>query len=1014
MRTPNTRPNASRNRTLAGAPPAVNIRTHDQLTPMERRFLESAEHGDRPTLLAEMWRSTSTASTRWGGTAIEIACDNENLEIVELLLQQDGIRIGNALLCAIREGVYRLVEMLVNHPSINKEMLGDGWCKSLDPSDAVVSEYSNDISPLMLAAHLNRFEILQMLLRTGATIERPHRYSCLCELCDRERLNDSLYHSLKRINTYRALASPAWISLTSSDPILSAFRLSYELQHLANRENEFKDTYLQLAEQCKQFACDLLSQCRSTEEVIAILNKEENTNDENVEVWASKLSLSRLKLAIKYEQKAFVSHPHTQQLLTSIWHEGVPWNVPRGSRWNLGIYALLIVLWPILAMAYIIMPKSRIGRIVRSPFMKFLSYSIISFGCFLLLLTMVTLEAYKSGKGETSRASDRGAPPTLIETLVWIWVIGIKLLMGLSEVQMQMWEEGVENYVVQAWNWLDVLMMILYLSTISIRQAALSFSIKNLCVLFRLSAYFIYVYNNDGSLPRYLLRVYWHAYEPILVAEALFAVGNVLSFARIIYPFQITPYLGPLQISLGCMLVDVAKFCFIFALIISSFAFGLAQLYWYYEAKAPVCLTPDNCVTVPNVFSSITKIEDTDVAEEHDFTQWVGRGLFILYHCTAIIVLLNMLIAMLSLSFQNIQNAADMEWKYHPNFDEGSTLPPPFNIIPTPKGIWYVVRAVVNTIKWASGRYQYQKNRNRATIRRPGFSRKTKELERNNTVEGEPTKKQPLTYTGIIQRLVARFIHQTKKDMKMDGVNEDSLLEIKQDISSLRYELRDDRVKEIARSSSQIDAVKRDIVRTMSMSTATRMFGPHRQARQRASVAEEDSDYDESDEEIKSHGESIFASNLSPTTSHHFDLPAALTSADSPAPRPERGRHSSVFTSTHAGPLAPTSIQTSPISTKQRASLQKSVPPPLLAGNIPQRTPVETVERLRHLMNQRLDQLVSQMAAGSLPQERTELPLETIEPPQRTRTPASAPPRSSSPPRVAFSLITSPETRKND
>lgn len=32
-----------------------------------------------------------------------------------------------------------------------------------------------------------------------------------------------------------------------------------------------------------------------------------------------------------------------------------------------------------------------------------------------------------------------------------------------------------------------------------------------------------------------------------------------------------------------------------------------------------------------------------------------------------------------------------------------------------------------------------------------------------------------------------RFIHQTKKDMKMDGVNEDDLLEIKQDISSLRY-----------------------------------------------------------------------------------------------------------------------------------------------------------------------------------------------------------------------------------
>lgn len=71
-------------------------------------------------------------------------------------------------------------------------------------------------------------------------------------------------------------------------------------------------------------------------------------------------------------------------------------------------------------------------------------------------------------------------------------------------------------------------------------------------------------------------------------------------------------------------------------------------------------------------------------------------------------------------------------------------------------------------------------------FQRPGYSRKAKEVEkRASSSEPEPVKK-PLTYMDIIQRLVSRFIHQTKKDMKMDGVNEDDLLEIKQDISSLR------------------------------------------------------------------------------------------------------------------------------------------------------------------------------------------------------------------------------------
>jgi hypothetical protein len=49
-----------------------------------------------------------------------------------------------------------------------------------------------------------------------------------------------------------------------------------------------------------------------------------------------------------------------------------------------------------------------------------------------------------------------------------------------------------------------------------------------------------------------------------------------------------------------------------------------------------------------------------------------------------------------------------------------------------------------------------------------------------------PRPREPLSYQDIMHRLVARFIHQTKKAMKMDGVNEDDLLEIKQDISSLR------------------------------------------------------------------------------------------------------------------------------------------------------------------------------------------------------------------------------------
>ncbi|KHJ83256.1 hypothetical protein OESDEN_17047 [Oesophagostomum dentatum] len=54
-----------------------------------------------------------------------------------------------------------------------------------------------------------------------------------------------------------------------------------------------------------------------------------------------------------------------------------------------------------------------------------------------------------------------------------------------------------------------------------------------------------------------------------------------------------------------------------------------------------------------------------------------------------------MLIAMMSNSYQYISNQADIEWKFARSklfieyFDDTATLPPPFNIIPSPKSFYY-------------------------------------------------------------------------------------------------------------------------------------------------------------------------------------------------------------------------------------------------------------------------------------------------------------------------------------
>ena len=50
------------------------------------------------------------------------------------------------------------------------------------------------------------------------------------------------------------------MALSSKDPVLTAFELSWELRMLSRFENELKVEYEQLAKQCQDFAVDLLDQ----------------------------------------------------------------------------------------------------------------------------------------------------------------------------------------------------------------------------------------------------------------------------------------------------------------------------------------------------------------------------------------------------------------------------------------------------------------------------------------------------------------------------------------------------------------------------------------------------------------------------------------------------------------------------------------------------------------------------------------------------------------------------------
>ncbi|NXT15011.1 TRPC4 protein, partial [Prunella fulvescens] len=734
------------------------VRAESELSHSEKAYLNAVEKGDYASVKkaleeAEIYfKININCIDPLGRTALLIAIENENLELIELLLSFN-VYVGDALLHAIRKEVVGAVELLLNHKKPSGE-------KQVPPVllDKQFSEFTPDITPIILAAHTNNYEIIKLLVQKGVSVPRPHEVRCNCVECVSSSDVDSLRHSRSRLNIYKALASPSLIALSSEDPFLTAFQLSWELQELSKVENEFKSEYEELSRQCKQFAKDLLDQTRSSRELEIILNyRDDNSLIEE----QSGNDLARLKLAIKYRQKEFVAQPNCQQLLASRWYDEFPgW---RRRHWAVKMLTCVVIglLFPVFSVCYLIAPKSPLGLFIRKPFIKFICHTA-SYLTFLFLLLLASQHI------DRSDLSMQGPPPTIVEWMILPWVLGF--IWG--EIK-QMWDGGLQDYIHDWWNLMDFVMNSLYLATISLKIRSNFFP----------SACFQY----SGLVP----RESWDMWHPTLVAEALFAIANIFSSLRLISLFTANSHLGPLQISLGRMLLDILKFLFIYCLVLLAFANGLNQLYFYYETNEPGNCKGIRCEKQNNAFSTLFEtlqslfwsifglinLYVTNVKARHEFTEFVGATMFGTYNVISLVVLLNMLIAMMNNSYQLIADHADIEWKFARTklwmsyFEEGGTLPTPFNVIPSPKSLWYL-------IKWLWRHLCKKKIRRKPESFGTIGRRAADNLRRHHQ------------YQEVMRNLVKRYVAAMIRDAKTEeGLTEENFKELKQDISSFRFEV---------------------------------------------------------------------------------------------------------------------------------------------------------------------------------------------------------------------------------
>ncbi|KAB0799048.1 hypothetical protein PPYR_06928 [Photinus pyralis] len=765
---------------IDGAPEKSVLKTNlpKPLTMEEKKYLLAVERGD----MANVRRMLQKAHRHryidvdcvdsLGRSSLTIAIDGENLEMVELLVIM-GVKTRDALLHAINAEFVEAVELLLEHEELIHQ---EGEPYSWQTVNLSTATFTPDLTPLMLAAHKNNYEILKILLDRGATIPMPHDIKCGCDDCIKESKEDSLRQALSRLNEYKALASPSLIALSSSDPILTAFQLSWELRNLAFGEPECRAEYLELRRQCQQFAVDLLHQSRSSEELAIILNYDPESPPYEA---GDHMKLARLELAITYKQKKFVAHSNIQQLLAALWYEGVPGFRRMTTPEKLIIILRTALFFPLYCTLYMLAPQTGTGKLMRKPFMKFLIHAS-SYLFFLFILILVSqraedllIEFFGTESMKTERfEKQRGNPPAILEYVVLIYVIGY-----IYEETYEIYAEGMQSYLRNLWNSIDFTRNFLYCMVFVLRVAAYLQQKNEI--------------EKDPSTA-YIPRENWNAFDPQLIAEGLFAAANIFSALKLVHLFSINPHLGPLQISLGRMVIDIVKFFFIYSLVLFAFACGLNQLLWYFsnlEKKKCYSLPngepdwenqSDACMkwrSFANVFEAsqslfwasfgMVDLENFELMGIKTYTRFWGLLMFGSYSVINVIVLLNLLIAMMSNSYAMIDEHSDTEWKFARTklwlsyFEEGNTLPPPFNVFPTMK-----------TLAKAFKLRRKDKERNLSTN-----SRNREEKERD------------YRYTSIMRALVWRYVSSMHKKMEEDAVTEDDINEVKGDISAFRYDL---------------------------------------------------------------------------------------------------------------------------------------------------------------------------------------------------------------------------------
>ncbi|XP_072007198.1 uncharacterized protein [Engystomops pustulosus] len=560
------------------------------------------------------------ATRRQGSTPIHLAAQNGHTAVVGLLLSKSTsqlhVKDNRGRTCLHLAAANGHIEMM-------RALIGQG--AEINVTD------KNGWSPLHFAAKSGFLETVRFLVECGANptlecndgktaiqyaagdnhqevlsflLKRSHNTIKLTE--DRKFVFDLMVCG--KLNNNRIIEE---YILNSAAPLDTAVKLSRAFYMTALKEKERALDLINAAKYTETMATDLLTLASGSKNAGYILRAIDHRGT------------TILDCLIECEQKDVVAHPAVQKYLTEVWYGNLDW-----ATWKLVLLFFTFLACPPVWFVFSLPLKHRFNKI---PIMKFMSY--LASHIFLLVLFILTI-VYPP----LSPIYEGRMIPSWNEWLLLAWLSGTLV----SELTLQGERAGL------AW----IRVFVLGFSAVAFFCHLLAFLFTEIDRLHCLFARNIFL-----------------------------GIAMTLSFVQFLEFLTFHHLFGPWAIIIRDLIKDLTRFAVILALFHVAFTMQLSAVYQpvYPEpianqstngtraTKNETDIQDPLDITVLLFFSLFGLVEPDclpSLSRTPQFTFVIIRFVFGVYLVVTLIVLINLLIAMMSDTYQRIQAQSDTEWKF--------------------------------------------------------------------------------------------------------------------------------------------------------------------------------------------------------------------------------------------------------------------------------------------------------------------------------------------------------------